>query len=201
MAFMQLSAQPTSAPSCKLCAAFAASGLPTARERGLAGSDTFNANPDICDACLHCDYILKRRMTFERGFGISVGLFLAVIAAALMAAARHGPKFAFLGSLSLFQRKLATFCLLLLISALPCMLIAFIVVKAAFGIHMQAGQANSAKELSESRQAEADRYFWLAQWASNKGNEQFRRRMQSQFDELRVANPSSLPTPRIGDVT
>lgn len=64
--------------TCKLCQAFAASQLPTAAERELAGSDSFSRATDICDACLSQDYAQRSHVGLIEMFCLWLGMLAAL---------------------------------------------------------------------------------------------------------------------------
>ncbi len=63
---------------CKLCSSGAACDIFTPTEAEMNGFDTFSDDPDICDACIHLNYVKRWRWgTPEQWFALTVGQYLA----------------------------------------------------------------------------------------------------------------------------
>lgn len=167
---------------CKLCRSFAASEMSTAAERELPGSDSFTRHPDICDACLNCDYAARSRSgTVEQWGGLTLGLLVALIATASAFAMYRRELHDFLSSVPRSLRVPVALVLIAIPSVALCMLLA----QLPFWFVSRRSKANT----DESRIAiDAERFRWLAAWGTATGNHQFSRRMMKKADALRVTS-------------
>lgn len=162
---------------CKLCAAFAASLLPTAAERGLPGSETFSRDPDICDACLAQDYAtIKRRFSLEwytaQIFG---GLFASVVFLALGYVHRKKGFEHFLSPRK-FDPILASF-LVAIVAGACFATFAWLVFKGMIWLRRWPIRKEIKRELAEQAPIDAERFRWLARWAELTGHDKFRTKM------------------------
>jgi hypothetical protein len=163
---------------CKLCSALAASGLPTPWDSTEEGN-AFSRDPDICDACLAHDFsAMARGDSLKRHFAVTFGLLLAVITSYGVTLWRHGAILKHFGWPASFWSALIFLALAMIVLAVPCMLfMSFIAVMLFSGERSNSGQ-------QENRSAEAERFYWLAVWASLSGREQFKTEMLERAKSL-----------------
>ncbi|HEX4794272.1 MAG TPA: hypothetical protein VH370_10800 [Humisphaera sp.] len=162
---------------CKLCRAFAASGIPTAAERRLAGSDQFDRDADICNACLASNYAAKQpRITIRMRVAMYLAVYAAVIVAAAIATstrgvavarALHGPR---------IIRLMETYIIVMLAIIVPCWLVVWIMLF-LHGKFASRADLEKGVDEPESKQIAAERLLWLAVWASITGRDRFRLRI------------------------
>jgi hypothetical protein len=194
---MQLQKSGPIAVQCKLCAAFAASQLPTASERGLVGAETFTRDPDICDACLTEDYSARRRWgSLEQRFAVWFGLWIALLPAGRMTVSHRHDVLKYLTFLPPVGRMLVGFLFFTVVVVIPCALVAWLMIHAVFWFGKWRVRAAIRKERAENAPIDAERFYWLAVWGSLTGHERYKRRMLRRAKALNFADVR-----RIGDVT
>ena len=177
--------------ACKLCAALAASNLPTAAERRLPGSDAFTGDPEICDACLRYDYSRRGPRSAAELFAITSGWWLAFIVAAFVTLQRHGPVLHLLARLPALPRVLVSFLLVMCLAAAPCIFLVWFLVRVAWWSWMRATRDQVQRELEANHAIDADRFYWLAVWGSLTGHKRYERRMLKKAKALGLANQNT----------
>jgi hypothetical protein len=173
--------------TCKLCQSFATSQFPTAAERKLPGSDKFTRDPDICDACLDQDYGRRSRFSVVEAFSLLAGLLVAAIAAGALVAR---------GFVPVAESRPLTFVVL---AAGGTPVLGAIV---WFLLHLVA-RVRSGSALPQDpkeRAADAERFYWLAVWASLTGRARYRQRMLKQAQAMGLTDRRRLFDRRLGDV-
>lgn len=174
---------------CKLCSAFAASELPTAAERGLAGADAFTRNADICDACLAQDYTTETTLRrLDIGYSFVLGWTIAFIGGGLIAVAYKHELTGRLQFLPMFVRGPMSIFLVMALLVLPCTLIVWLLIKFLQGLGKWRVRDAVRKEQALNAPTDAERFYWLAHWASLTGREKFRIRMLKQAKALGFEN-------------
>src|SRR5436305_8750151 len=159
---------------CKPCQGCDASGIPTAAERRLAGSDLFDRDADICNACLASNYAAKQPwITIRMRVAMSLAVYAAVIVAAAIATstrgvgvarALHGPR---------IIRLMETYIIIMLAIIVPCWLVVWIVLF-LHGKFASRAELKKGVDEPESKQIAAERLLWLTVWASITGRNRFR---------------------------
>jgi hypothetical protein len=172
--------------TCKLCQSFAASQFPTVAERELPGSDTFNREPDICDACLNQDYAQRPRFGVFEAFSVMVGSLVALIAAGALVARGFAPVAA--------SRPLS-FVVLALGGAAALSAVVWLLLHLIVRV-----RSRSASHDPKEREADAERFYWLAVWASVTGRGRHKRRMLRQAQAMGFSDRRRLSDRRLGDV-
>jgi hypothetical protein len=174
---------------CKLCAAFTASQLPTTKERKLVGSDSFTRDADICDACLGHDYSTGRRLwSVEDWFALTFGLLTALIAAGVITIVYRHDLRKYLHFVSRLDRPFVSLILITVVLAVPCMSIAWLLIKSVFWQSAWRDRAVIKKERTDNAPTDAKRFYWLAVWASVTGHHRFKRRMLKQAAAIGIAD-------------
>lgn len=170
--------------TCKLCRSFADSQFETAAKRGLLGSDTFSRDPDICDACLNQNYTEARRFGSVEAFCLMVGLLGALLVSTTLVARGFVP----VASSPVVSIVLLTACGAAVIGGALWLLLRLFV---------RVG-AGSVPQDPKERQADAERFYWLAVWASLTGRGSLKRRMLKQAKSIGFNDPERLSDPRLG---
>lgn len=171
---------------CKLCAAFAASQLSTAAERGLPGSETFSRDPDICDACLANDYVTipwRLRFSVEWYVAQTFGCLFTLIVFLALTYMQHKKGFEHFLLPRRFNPILTNF--LIAIASGACFtILAWLVFKAMFWLRRWPIREEIKRERAEQAPVDAERFRWLARWAELTGHHGFRKRMLKQAAAL-----------------
>lgn len=172
---MPLQKNPLSVTRCKLCASIAACSLPTAAERGLAGTDSFTRNPDICDACLIYDYTAKRRWgTLEQWSGLTFGLLIALLATPLVRWLYRQELTELLSLVPTFLRLPAGLVLVGIAIAIPAVVVCWLLTRVLLWFMVRPVRSDSRHPRVA---VDAERYRWLAAWGEATGHQRFKRRM------------------------
>lgn len=162
---------------CKLCAAFAASLLPTAADRGLAGSETFSRDSDICDACLAQDYATTKRQFSAEWYSAQIfGCLFALVVFLALGYMHHKKGFEHFLLPRKFDPILANFLVAIVAGACFAVL-AWLVFKGMFWLRRWSIREKIKRELAEQAPIDAERFRWLARWAELTGHDKFRKRM------------------------
>jgi hypothetical protein len=171
-------------PTCKLCQAFAASRFPTAAERELPGSDTFTRDADLCDACLSQDYARGARFGVVEAFSVLAGSLAALIVAGVLTA---------LGFAPIASSRAVSFVVLAAAGAVVLAL----AIRAAIPLIVRV-QVGSARQDRAEQAADAERFYWLAVWASLTGRERCKRRMLKRAQAMGFRDRGRLSDRRLG---
>jgi hypothetical protein len=184
----------TDRPKCKLCGAFAASDMPDLADLGLPGIEQFTRDPDICDACLQHDYTSQNsHLTFEQQLSLTLGLFLAVVAAFGIVMYWRGVFPYVLPHVPQLISAFAWFLIVTLVAAVPCITIVWLYVRL-----MSWNRRIGTRPTSDAQNlADANRFYWLAVWAGLTGHEEYRRRMLKQATATGFADHLNLSDPRL----
>ena len=178
--------RPPMQSTCRLCQSFAACQFPTAAERKLPGSDTFTRDPDICDACLHQEYGQRSRFGAVEAFSLLVGSLVALVAAGALVAR---------GFVPVARSRPLSFIILAAVGAAALGTIVWLL------LHLIARtRSGAAPHDPQERKADAERFYWLAVWASLTGRPRYKRRMLKQAQAMGFTDRRRLSDRRLGDV-
>lgn len=174
--------EPSKPVRCKLCAAFAASQMFTAAERGFRGSETFSRNPDICDACLAHDYATipwRVRFSLEWYVAQVFGCFFVIVAYLTLEYIHRKKGFEHFLLPPRFDPIVIN--LLLAIVAGACFtVLVWLVLKAMFWLSRWPIREEMKIDRAEQAPISAERFRWLARWAELNGRKRFCKRMLKQ---------------------
>jgi hypothetical protein len=163
--------------------------LPTTEERGLVGSDSFIRDIDICDACLGQDYSIgRRRWSVEDWFASTFGSLIAFIAAGMITIIYRHDLRKYLHFISRFDRPFVSSVLITIVLAVPCILIAWLMIKFVSWQSAWRNRVAIKKEQADNAATDAERFYWLAVWASVTCHQRFKRRMLKQATAIGFAD-------------